>query len=159
MDQNLIGSRGGSLNFTNAALATSTVVANLVNVANKVNFCIGGKLFAGLVINNQAMSAGHTAIANNQVCVFGVWANNTGVYSTTQGAIVSSEEVSSGRTVVPLPELVSNKALIGLIKVKAGVVTTFTPGTTNFNATNVNTTFINVATHPVVPFTTTTTAA
>jgi len=88
-----------------------------------------------------------------------VWENNTGIVSTTQGEIVNSQDVEGGRRELPLPELVSNKCLIGLIKVKAGVAATFTPGTTNFNETNINTTFINVGTPPVTPFTTTTTAA
>ena len=157
MDQNLIGSRGGNLNFENASLATSSVTANSVNVANKVNYVIDGRYSHGLVINNQALSAGHTAFSNNNVCVFAFWANNTGVYSTTQGAIVSSQDVENGKTAVPLPDVVDAKALIGLIKVKAGVAATFTPTDTAFNATNINTIFYNTVQMPSKGFTTTTT--
>jgi len=161
MDQNLIGSHGGTLNLDNAALAQASVAGayNTFNVANKVSYVIDGKFYAAAVSTNQVMSAGHTAISNNQAVVFGVWENNTGIVSTTQGEIVNSQDVEDGRRELPLPELVSNKCLIGLIKVKAGVAATFTPGTTNFNETNINTTFINVGTPPVTPFTTTTTAA
>jgi hypothetical protein len=161
MDQNLVGSRGGSINFSNAALAQASMAGayNTFNVANKVSYVIDGKFYAAAISTNQVMSAGHTAIANNQAVVFGVWANNTGVFSTTQGDIVDSKEVEDGKRSLSLPDLVSNKALIGLIKVKAGVLATFTPGTTNFNATNINTTFVNVGTSPVTPFTTTVTAA
>ena len=159
MDENLIGSRGGSLNFDNAALATSTVVANLVNVANKVAYIVGGKFYAAPVVNNQALTAGHTALAANQACVFALWANTSGAYSTTQGEVVDSQAVEQGKRSLPLPDVVDTKALIGLIKVKAGVGATFTPGTTAFNATNVNTTFVNTFAMPVRPFTDTVTAA
>ena len=159
MDQNLIGSHGGSLNFENASLATSTVTANHVNVANKVNYVIDGKFYHATVSNDLALSAGHTALVNNQACVFALWANNTGVYSTTQGEIVDSQAVEQGRRTLPLPDVVDTKALIGLIKVKAGVATTFTPTSTAFNATNVNTTFVNTLSMPSKPFTDTVTAA
>ena len=161
MDQNLYGSRGGTICFENAALAQASMAGayNTFNVANKVSYTIDGKWFAAAVSTNQVMSAGHTAISNNQAVVFGVWENNTGIVSTTQGEIVSSQEVEQGKRSLPLPDLVDNKCLIGLIKVKAGVAATFTPGTTNFNATNINTTFVNVGTAPVKPFTDTVTAA
>ena len=90
MDQNIIGSHGGNLNFENASLATSAVTANRVNVANKVNYVIDGKFYHGLVVNNQALSSGHTAFLNNQACVFALWADTAGAYSSTQGAIVDS---------------------------------------------------------------------
>ena len=161
MHQNLVGSRGGNLNFENASLATSTVAnsANRVNVANKVNYVINGKFYHAVVVNNQALSSGHTALVNNQACVFALWADSSGAYSTTQGPIVDSEAVEDGKIVLPLPDVVDTKALIGLIKVKAGVATTFTPGTTAFNATNVNTTFVNTFSMPSTPFTDTVTAA
>ena|SRR3990172_11966234 len=159
MKANLVGSHGGSLNFDNAALATSTVVANLVNVANKVSYVINGKFYAATLINNQALTAGHTAFANNHAAVFALWADTAGAYSTTQGEIVDSKEVEDGKRSLPLPDVVTTKALIGLVKVKAGVGATFTPGTTAFNATNVNTTFVNTFTMPASPFTDTVTAA
>ncbi len=155
MQENLIEARGGNLNFENASLATSSVAANRINVANKVNYVIDGKFYHGLVVNNQALSAGHTTFLNNQVCVFALWADTAGAYSTTQGEIVSSEEVEDGKRVVPLPDVVTTKALIGLVKVKAGVAATFTPTDTAFNATNVNSTFYNTLSMPSKPFTTT----
>lgn len=156
MDQNLIGSHGGNLNFENASLATSSVTANRINVANKVNYVIDGKFYHGLVVNNQALSAGHTAYTNNKVSVFALWADTSGAYSTTQGEIVSSEEVEQGKRTVPLPDVVDTKALIGLVKVKAGVNATFTPTDTAFNATNINSTFYNTVQMPSKPFTSTT---
>ena len=159
MKANLVGSHGGSLNFDNAALATSTVMANRVNVANKVSYVINGKFYAATLVNNHALSAGHTALVNNQACVFGLWADTSGAYSTTQGEIVDSQAVEQGKRSLPLPNVVTTKALIGLIKVKAGVATTFTPTDTAFNATNVNTTFVNTFTMPASPFTSTVTAA
>ena len=156
MDQNIIGSHGGNLNFENASLATSAVTANRVNVANKVNYVIDGKFYHGLVINNQAMSSGHTAFANNQACVFAIWADTAGAYSSTQGAIVDSQAVEQGKLAVPLPDVVDTKCLIGLIKVKAGVSATFTPTDTAFNATNINSVFYNTVQMPSKPFTSTT---
>jgi len=156
MQENLIEARGGNLNFENASIAGSSVTANRINIANKVNYVIDGKYYHAVVINNQAMSAGHTTFANNKACVFALWADTAGAYSTTQGEIVDSEEVDDGKRVVPLPDVVTTKALIGLIKVKAGVAATFTPTDTAFNATNINATFYSTFSMPTQPFTSTT---
>lgn len=161
MQQNLTESRGGNLSFGNASLAASTVAnfINRINVANQVHYVNDGKFLRVVAVNNQSFSTGHTDLVNNKVCVFALWADGSAALSTTQGEIVSSEEVEQGKRVVPLPDVVASKTLIGLVKVKAGVGATFTPSSTNFNATNINAVFYNIATMPSKPFTSTVNAA
>ena len=156
MQDNIAGARGGCINFSRAGLGaviTGCVAGDFVQ-NNVINYTIDGQWNQLAASNNRAFTAGHTALVNNQTCVFAVWVSANNVFSTTQGKIVTSTDALStgGKTVVPFPDVISNAALIGLIKVKAGVACTFTPGTTNLNATNVTTTYIDCSSMPTVPF-------
>lgn len=156
MQDNIVGSRGGCINFSRAGLGaviTGCVAGDFVqnNVINYTNDGLWNQLAAS---NNRTFSAGSTAFANNNICLFAVWVGQNNNFFTTQGKIVASQQALStgGTVVVPYPDVVSNAALIGLIKVKAGVATTFTPSTTNLNATNITTTYIDASLMPTVPF-------
>lgn len=156
MDTNTVGDRGGNICYSRAGLglAIAGCVAGDFVINNAVNYTIDGAFNQLAPSNNRTFSAGHTALVNNQTCVFAVWVSANNVFSTTQGKIVASTDALStgGKTVVPMPDVISGAALIGLIKIKAGVNCTFTPATTNLNATNVTTTFIECTRMPTVPF-------
>lgn len=153
MDANKIGDHGGNLSYSKAGLAQSANCAagNFKSTA-AVSYTVDGVYNSLAIQDNIVFSSGHTNLVNNQICVFAVWVNNNTI-TTTQGPIVDSTKVAStgGTTVVPYPNVISGNALVGLIKVKAGVACTFTPGTTNFNATNVTTTFMDTACMPATP--------
>lgn len=156
MQDNIVGARGGCINFSRAGLglAIAGCVAGDFVQNNVVNYTIDGQWNQLAASNNRTFSAGSTAFLNNNICLFALWVSANNVFSTTQGKIVASTDALStgGKVVVPYPDLISNAALIGLIKVKAGVNATFTPSTTNLNATNITATFVECSVMPTVPF-------
>lgn len=155
MQANLVGDRGGNITLSKAAINGSIVGTGALNVANNVTFAIDGTFNTVAANNNVQFSSGHTALAAGCICVFGLWVSSTGVFSTTQGKIVDVASLSAGtgQKVVPLPDMIADNALVGLIKVKTAGAATFTPGTTNCNATNVTMTFYDTMVMPTEPFT------
>ena len=157
MDANRSGDRGGNINFSRAGLglAIAGCVAGDFVINNVVSYAIDGKFeTVGLAAsNNRAFSSGHTSLnSNNQTCVFGVWVGASNNFFTTQGKIVANDDVANGKAAIPLPDLVPNAALIGLIKIKA-VSATFVPGTSNLNKSGITATFYDCTTMPTAPFT------
>lgn len=156
MDINKVGDRGGNINFTKAGLAQSgnCVAGNFKSTA-PLNFIVDGVFNQLGIQDNIVFSSGHTALTGCNECYFAVWVNANNAIATTQGKIVDPAKLGGsggqGVNAVPLPDVVSGNALIGLIKVKAGTGVTFTPGTTNLNATNITTTFLDCSTMPTVP--------
>lgn len=151
MDDNLTGGRGGNRSLSKAGLTVGTDVAKLNTVAT-LDFAIDGITYNKTAATNVAFTAGHTALTNNQICTFGVWIDSAGNFTTTQSVIASATDVAAGNAAVPLPDLVENKALVGLVKVKTAIAT-FTPGTTNLTATNVTNTYYDCSVLPSKPFT------
>lgn len=147
MDQNQVGGRGGNRTFDKAGLTIGTDVAKFKTAAT-VDFTINGYMYNKGATDNIAFSSGHTALGNNEVCMFAVWLNTGGSFSTTQGPVVSQTDVTNGKNAVRMPDVIDDKALVGLIKVKTAIAT-FTPGTTNLNATNVTNTYYDVSLMPV----------
>lgn len=155
MDTNSTGDRGGNVVLSKAALNGSIVGTGALNVANNVTFVIDGVFNTVAANNNVAFSSGHTALAAGCACLFALWVNSVGTFSTTQGGIVDTASLSAGtgQKVIPLPASIADNALVGLVKVKTAGAATFTPGTTNCNATNVTCTFYDTSRMPTEPYT------
>lgn len=151
MDQNKSADRGGQATYSKVGLTLGTDVAKFKTVAT-ADFSIDGIIYNKGATDNIAFSSGHTALGNNQACTFGVWLDTGGNFTTTQGAVVSQADVTNGVAAVPMPDVVDNKAFVGLIKVKTAIAT-FTPGTTNLNATNVTNTYFDCNAIPTKPIT------
>lgn len=156
MQFNKVGDRGGNIAYSRAALRQAQITGhyNEIQSQNNVQFVVDGVFGTLAPVDNQAFSTGHSVITGCNECFFGVWVNNTNVIATTQGAIVDPAKLGNGGTseqVIPYPEVVDSNVLIGLIKVKVGTGATFTPHTTNLNATNVTATFYDVSVMPTIP--------
>jgi hypothetical protein len=159
MDENQIGARGGNIAFSRAALRGAQITGhyNEFQTQNNVQFAVDGVFGTLAPADNQAFSSGHTTITGCNTCFFGIWVNNTNVIATTQGPLVDPAELTSGlaKLAVPFPDVVSNNVLIGLLKIKVGGGgsgnQTFTPGTTNLNATNITATFYDTTVMPSKP--------
>ena len=156
MQANQVGDRGGCRVFTKAGLTYGGDASNItLNTANVINYTIDGVYYAKAVVNNQAFTSGHTALAAGQECHFAVWVDSAGTVTTTQGKIVATADLAgtggSAELVVPFPDVVASKALIGLVKVLTAGAATFTAGTTALNATNVTATFQDTAVMPTSP--------
>ena len=157
MHQNLLDDRGGSIAYSRAALRQAQITGhyNEIQTQNNVQFTVDGVFGTLAPTDNQAFSAGHPTVTGCNVCFYGVWVNNTNVIATTAGPIVDPATLGGtggmAKSVVRLPDVVSNNVLIGLVKVKVGVGATFTPKTTNLNATNVTATFLDTSVMPTQP--------
>ena len=168
MQQNLIDDRGGNVSHSSGALRQAQVAGhyNEVQIQNNVFFTVDGK-FGGLapVDNLNASYGGATytgpSSTNVPACnsaLFAIWVADGNTMSVTRGDLVDATKLAgtTGRTgekVIPFPNVEANKALIGLVRVTAGTGVTFTYGTTNFNASNVNTVFYSCSRMPAAPFT------
>lgn len=155
MDTNSIGDRGGNRTLSKAAINGSIVGTGALNVANNVTYTIDGVFNTVAANNNVQFSSGHATLAAGCECLFALWVNAAGTFSTTQGKVVDTASLSAGtaQKVVPLPDVIASNALVGLIKVKTAGAATFVPGTTNCNATNVTCTFYDTERMPTVPYT------
>lgn len=155
MDTQTVGDRGGNVCYTKAALNGSVVGTGALNVANNVLYSIDGVFNTVAANNNVQFSSGHSTLAAGCECLFALWVNSAGTFSTTQGKVVDTASLSAGtgQKVVPLPDVIASNALVGLIKVKTAGAATFVPGTTNCNATNVTCTFYDTNRMPTAPYT------
>jgi hypothetical protein len=157
MDTNRVGNRGGNIAYSRAALRQAQITGhyNEWQAQNNVQFSIDGVFGTLAPVDNQGFTAGHTAITGCNVCFFALWVNNTNVVSTTQGAIVDPANLAGtgglAKDVIAFPDVVDNKVLLGLLRVKVGTGATFTPGTTNLNATNITATFFDTTVMPTKP--------
>jgi hypothetical protein len=133
MSYNIEQANSGYLSLTAAGLAAGTTTGTF-KTTNTLTFTNNGVFKSKSATDNLAFSSGHTALAANQACLFGVWINTSGTVSTTQGPIQTSGDPC------PVPsQATANTTLVGLIK----VVTTasFTPGTTALGTGNTATYF------------------
>ena len=156
MHQNLVDARGGNIAFSRGALRQGQINNNgawnynQFQTQNTVHYTVDGVFGSLAPADNQALSTGHNTVTGCNVCFFALWVNNTNVLATTQGPLVDPVLLFGGsaKSIIKLPDVVSNNVLIGLIKVKVGVWASFVPRTTNFNATNITTTFFDVSSMP-----------
>lgn len=128
MSYNLEQAYSGFASYTAAGLAIGTTTGTF-KTSNTLNFTNNGVFKSKAATDNLTFTAGHTALAAGQACLFAIWINATGTVSTTQGPIVTSTDPC------PTPTQTSNNVtLVGLIKVVATAV--FTPGTTALGTGN-----------------------
>lgn len=157
MDSNDVSDRGGCRVLTKAGLGLGGDASfKTFNTANVINFTVDGVFNAKAILNNVAFSSGHSALAAGCACLFAVWVSLTGTVSTTQGKVVATADLSAGtgKTAIPMPDVIASNALIGLIKVVTAGAATFTPNTTALNATNVTATYYDTSQMPTVPLVT-----
>lgn len=149
-DNNLNGSYGGNMGLSKAGLAEGTA-ANTFKTANTFLFTVDGVVYSYAATDNVAFSSGHTALGNNQTSLFAVWIDSASAVTTTQGDVVNTVDLTDNKVALKMPDILDDKALIGLIKV-ATAVATFTPGSTDLGATNVTDTYYDCSVMPSRPF-------
>jgi hypothetical protein len=133
MSYNIEQANSGFLSLTAAGLAGGTNTGTF-KTANTLTFTSNGVFKSKSATDNLTFSSGHTALAANQACLFGIWITAAGAVSTTQGPINSSSDTC------PVPgQAAGSTTLVGLIKVSTTAV--FTPGTTALGTGNTATYF------------------
>lgn len=140
MSFNLEQANSGYGSLTSGAVAITTNKAKFKTTAT-ISYLLNGLFYSKAATDNLVFSSGHTALANNQACLFGLFLDASGNVSTTQGPIVSAGDPC------PVPATPAGVAIFGLIKVVTGAGT-FTPNTTEFDASGVTTTFVNAGRMP-----------
>lgn len=146
MSYNIGQINSGFVSLSAAGLAEGTNNATF-KTSNTLTYTNNGVFKSKNATDNLAFSTGHTALAQNQACLFGVWIDASGNVSTSQGPIVAAGDPC------PVPGVPSSSVetdrvtLVGLIKVTTGA-TTFTPGTTDLGAANVTDVYYDCMTMP-----------
>lgn len=135
MSYNIGQVNSGFVSLTAAGLAEGTNAATF-KTSNTLTFINNGVFKSKNATDNLAFSAGHTALGQNQACLFGVWIDGSGNVSTSQGPIVAAGDPCPVPGVPASSVETDRVTLVGLIKVTTGA-TTFTPGTTDLGAANV----------------------
>lgn len=141
MSYNIEQINGGNLSLASAGLAAGTTTGTF-KTQNTLAYIINAIFKSKSATDNLAFSAGHAAVTAGKAALFAVWIDAAGAVTTTQSVIVDAADN------VPVPATVSNKALVGLIKVVTDGSTTFTPGTTGLAASGVTATYLNCACMP-----------
>ena len=168
MQVNQVGDRGGNVSHSTGALRQAQVAGhyNEVQIQNNVFFTLDG-VYGGLApidnLNASFAGANYTGPSNTNVpacnsAIFALWVASNNTLTVTRGDVVDASKLSgtangTGSATIPYPAVESAKALIGLVRVTVGTGASFTYGTTNFNASNVNTAFYSCATMPANPLT------
>lgn len=135
MSYNIEQANSGFLSLTSAALAIGTTTGTF-KVAAAVTYTNNGVFKSKAITDNLAFSAGHTALAIGQACLFALWLDASGAVTTTQGPIQAAGDPC------PVPsQSTANTTLFGLIKVVA-TTAVYTPGTTALGTGN-TATYIN----------------
>ena len=130
MSYNIEQMNSGYVSLSAAGVAAGTN-AGTYKTSNTLTYTSNGVFKSKAATNNVAFSTGHTALANSQACLFGVWIDAGGTFSTTQGPIVAAGDPC------PVPTArAANVTLVGLIKVSTGAAETFTPGTSTLGTGN-----------------------
>jgi hypothetical protein len=152
MSQNLQGANGLTFAANSGALAVGTTASGYTNGA-AINYSIAGRFASKAIVASVLLAIepgsgidptlpnAFKTLAKGESCAFSVLLDNAGVFTVMQGDVVSAG--------YPTPVSASNegKAIVGAIKV-VNATNPFIPGTTNFTATGVTTTFVNLSQHP-----------
>lgn len=132
----------GYAGFSAAVLAEGTA-ANTFKTTATFTYTNDGVFKSKAATDNLPFSSGHAAVPPSSICVFGVWVDAAGAVTTTQGVIVSSDNVRG-----PMPPVKPEHTLVGLIKVLTDSATTFTPNTTDLGAAGVTDTYFDCSVLP-----------
>ena len=147
--------RGGTVCLSKAGLTSADAAIDIVapNGAG-VDYAIKGVLRHMADDTDIAITAA-TAQGLLTTCIYLVCLSNadTPVLSTVKGTEVLTADIASGKSVLtwPLPE--EDTCPIGAFKVVCASAATFTAGTTQVDASDVTTTFVDLMCVPDTPVT------
>lgn len=141
MSYNIEQINSGFVSLISGALALGTNTGTFKTTV-AVTYTNNGIFRSKAITDNLAFSAGHTALGNSQACLFGLFLDNSGNVTTSQGMIVAAGDPC------PVPNApAANLTPFGLIKVSTSSSQTFTPGTSVLGTGN-TAAYINIASMP-----------
>ncbi len=145
--------RGGTLCTSKAGLkigSTATQVATAAPSGAGTYFAINGIMYYLADAATIAVTAGQT-IADGYTALLLVCLNSSGTLSTVLGTAVSNADITAGNGAIEWPQPAADTCPIGALKVKNASGSTFTTGTTAFNATSITTTYYDLFAVPTAP--------
>lgn len=133
-----------------AGLAEGTA-ANTIKTTNQVYFAVAGVALSKAATDNIAMNALALQAADT-TCLYAVHIDAAGAVTMAKGVEVSNTKLANGEVVLPIPEQLAAKAMLGVVKVKT-VGVTFTSGTTDLSAAGITATYVDYIGRPAGPIT------
>lgn len=147
--QNLEAALGGNFNLSAGGLAIKAGGATpQMKTVNALNYVLDGifKTAKGATAA-ISFSAGHATLnplaAVAQQCMFGLYLDSAGNFTTVQGKIVPALEVSGALNAVPTPGSKKSLCLVGMIEIATTAAASFIPGTTNLDAAGITATYFD----------------
>jgi len=104
---------------------------------------INGTIYTSTASNTLEFSSGHTALGNSEKCLFTINLDTSGDVVTLQSNIVAASADD------PSPEYSASYAPIATLEVSTNSGATFTPNTTEMNASGVTSVFTDYAHMPI----------
>ena len=138
----------GALSYALLAEGTN---ANTFKTTNTAVYAINGVIYSKAATDNIAFSSGHTSLAAGDSCLFGVFLDSAGNFTTGQGNIVKTADITAKKEALKLPVVPADKALIGSIRVQCDNSAVFVPNTTDLGATDVVDTYLHYCGQPSQP--------
>ena len=151
----------GAVTMTHGKAGLAAGTTTTITIANTIDFSIKGKAYQKAAASNAATpttdrqtGAAFTALAASRACIFAVCLDSDGTIRVYQGPIVTLD-ASDNYSVAPEPPGIKDTDCpIGAIVAKnisTGSAWTF--GSSNWTATGMSDTFVDLATMPDRPFT------
>jgi hypothetical protein len=140
------GLRGGNICFGKAGIGGLSGAATTFTTANQVYYAVNGKAASKAALTATAVpttdgatGAAFKAQLPSTVCCYAFGLLLDGTVKVVQGTIVPYTDTSANSTVVPLPALPDTITAFAYAVIKAGstVSTSWTFGTSNWNATGI----------------------
>lgn len=147
--------RGGTVCLSKAGLAIGSTATGLSIAAPNgagVDYCIDGILYHLADAATVAVTAG-TAQGLLRKCIYLVCLDSSGTLSTVQGTAQLTADLTAGTATLEWPTPTADTCCIGAVKVQTASTANFTAGTTDFDASNVTTTYYDLFAVPTAPLT------
>lgn len=155
MDQQALGAVTMALGKAGLAAGTTTTLT----IANTTDFAIKGKAYQKAAVSNAASpttdrqtGAAFTALAVSEACAFAICLDSGGTIRVYQGPIVALDANNNYLVAPQLPGIKDTDCLIGyLIAKNLSTGSAWTFGSSNWTATGLEDTFVDVITVPDRP--------
>lgn len=147
------GMNAGTFCASSAGLAigsTKTGIAIAAPNGAGVDFCINGVAYHKADAATAAITAASAQAALTD-CIYLICLNASGTVSSVKGTEVLTASITNGDVALPIPLPLASTCPIGYVRVKTAAATTFTAGTTDFDATGVTASYVNLMTMPAQP--------
>ncbi len=145
--------RGGCFNLVRAGLAIGDGAKTGPAIVNTITYLIDGVQYTK---TGAATVLPLTAAALQPVlttCLYLIVINAAGTVTSIAGKPVLSSDLTAGTAVLKWPDLPSDVAPVGAVRITLASTATFLPGTTALDATNVTATYLNLFSLPAKPLT------